>query len=131
MNQLDDMLLNVRGFAFRDLVDQDKWESFDPVFGSLSVVGATDYSGRYRITGREVQFQVEFSAVTSIESAAGTDYLNLPVAAGGLAGNATMVNATTNVAVGVCVIDVTDSRCFLPTQSASDNTFKLAGWYEI
>lgn len=120
-----------KSFAFRDLKSQDVWQSFTPVFGSLTVVGATSYTGRYRIVGRSVQFQVQFSAATSIASAAGTDYLTLPITAKGLSGMAVMTNDTTNVAVGVCHLDVATSRCYLPAQVASGNTFKLCGWYEI
>jgi hypothetical protein len=120
-----------RSFAYRDLTSQDRWESFTPTFGSLTVIGATTYTGRYRIEGKLLRFQVQFSAATSIESTAGTDYLTLPVTAKGVAGMAVMTNDTTDIAVGTCHIDVTNSRCYLPTQGASGNTFTLAGWYEI
>ena len=120
-----------KSFAYRDIKGQDVWTSFSPVFGSLTVVGATSYSGRYRIVGRKLEFQVQFSAATSIASVAGTDYLNLPATAKGLAGMAVMTNDTTNVSVGVCHLDVATSRCYLPAQVASGNTFKLCGWYEI
>lgn len=122
---------NVGGFADRDLRGQDKWETFTPVFGSLTVVGATSYTGRLRKVGKLLQFQVQFSAATSIASTAGTDYLTLPIAAVGLSGIAVMTNDTTNVAVGLCHLDVATSRCYLPTQAASANTFKLFGSYEI
>lgn len=131
MNELDDKQLDKVGFSYRDILGQDKWETFTPVFGSLTVIGATTYAGRYRVVGRRLEFQVSFAAATSIASVAGTDYLTLPVAAKGIAGQATMTNETTNVAVGVCHVDVTTSRCYLPTQVASGNTFTLAGWYEI
>lgn len=123
--------LSEQSFSYRDITGQDKWTSFDPVFGSLTVVGATSYTGRYRIVGKSVQFQVKFSAATSIASTAGTDYLNLPVTASGLCGMAVMTNDTTNISVGVCHLDVSTSRCYLPTQTASGNTFNLCGWYEI
>ena len=122
-------ILDETSFAFRDLTSQDLWTNFTPVFGSLTVVGATNYSGRFRVVGRMLQFQVEFSAATSIASVAGTDYMNLPIAQAGLSGMAVMTNDTTNIAVGVC--HITNSRCYLPTQGASGNTFHLAGWYEI
>ena len=128
---MDIGLVDEKSFAYRDLKSQDVWQSFTPVFGSLTVVGATSYTGRYRIVGRSVQFQVQFSAATSIASAAGTDYLTLPITAKGLSGMAVMTNDTTNVAVGVCHLDVATSRCYLPAQVASGNTFKLCGWYEI
>ena len=130
MNDLDNLPLEKESFSYRDIQGRDRWEAFTPVFGSLTVVGATSYSGRLRLVGRSCQFQVQFSAATSIASVAGTDYLNLPVPAAGLAGIATMTNNTSNVAVGVCHIDVSTSRCFLPSQLASGNVFTLSGSYE-
>jgi len=131
MNQLDDKQLDQTAFSYRDLLSLDRWETWTVAFGSLTVVGATSYSGRYRVIGRSVQFQVSFSAATSIASVAGTDYLTLPIASKGLTGFAYMTNATTNIAVGECHVDATNSRCYLPTQGASSNTFNIVGWYEI
>ena len=132
MNELDDKILSKVGFAYRDILGGDRWETtWTPVFGSLTVVGATTYSGRFRIVGRQCQFQVTFSAATSVASVAGTDYLTLPITATGLTGQAVMTNQTTNIAVGVCHIDVTNSRSYLPTQVASSNVFNLTGSYEV
>lgn len=131
MNMLDEKELDQASFAYRDILSQDVWQTFTPVFGSITVVGATSYSGRYRIVGKQFQFQVQFSAATSIASTAGTDYLTLPKTAKGLAGMAVMTNDTTNIAVGLCHIDVTNSRCYLPSQVASGNVFNLCGQYEI
>lgn len=131
MNPFENQQIDQTSFSWRDLIGQDRWTDFTPVFGSLTVVGATTYTGRLRVVGRSVQFQVSFSAATSIASTAGTDYLTLPVTAKGLSGMATMTNDTSNIAVGVCHIDVTNSRCYIPTQGASGNTFTLSGWYEI
>lgn len=130
-NALDDRTLDEKSFALRDILGIDRWDAFSVVFGSLTVVGATSYTGRYRIVGKQLQFQVKFSAATSIASTAGTDYLTLPITAKGLAGIATMTNDTSNVAVGVCHIDVATSRCYLPAQAASGNIFNLCGSYEI
>jgi hypothetical protein len=118
-------------FAYLNLTSQDRWLSFTPVFGSLTVVGATNYSARLRVLGKECQFQVKLSAATSIASTAGTDYFTLPITANGVAGMAVMTNDTTNIAVGVCHIDTSTSRCYLPTQVASGNTFTICGSYEI
>ena len=131
MNIFDNMEIDQSSFTFQDLQGRGTWTTFTPVFGSLTVVGATTYLGRYRFVGRKCEFQVRFSAATSIASSAGTDYLTLPFTAMGLAGQATMTNDTTNVAVGTCHIDTSTSRCYLPTQAASGNTFTLAGWFEI
>ena len=131
MNAFDDLVIDTKSQSYLDLLSQDKWQSFTPVFGSLTVVGATTYTGRLRIVGAQCFFQVKFLAATSIASVAGTDYLTLPIAAKGYSGMATMTNDTTNIAVGLCHIDTTTSRCYLPTQVASGNTFTLAGWMEI
>ena len=124
-------LINIGGFADRDLQGIDQWESFTPVFGSLTVVGATTYVGSLRIMGKSVSGQVTFKAATSIASVAGTDYLNLPIAAKGLTGFGVMTNDTTNIAVGLCHLDVSTSRLYLPTQAASGQTFNLYFTYEI
>ena len=131
MNALDDLPADPETFSYRDIQGRDKWDTFTPVFGSLTVIGATSYSGRYRFVGRKCEFQVKFSAATSIASMAGTDYLTLPFAATGLTGTAVMTNDTMNIAVGTCHLDVATSRCYIPTQVASGNTFNLAGWFEI
>ena len=131
MNALDGLDLDPGSFAWRDIQGQDSWTNFDPVFGSLTVVGTPSYSGRYRFVGRQAFFEVQFSASTSIASAAGTDYLTLPFTAKGLSGHAVMDNETSNVAVGNCKIKVSTSRCYLPAQAASGNVFNLAGWCEV
>ena len=131
MNKLDGIAIDWGGFAARDLQGQDVWATFTPVFGALTVVGATNYSGRMRFVGRSCFFQVQFSAATSIASTAGVDYLTLPFTAKGLSGHAVMTNDTTNIAVGTCHIDVATSRCYLPTQAASGNVFNIAGWVEV
>ena len=120
-----------KSFSYRDLLSKDEWSAFTPSFGSLTVVGATSYTGRYRIVGSQLQFQVKFSAATSIASSAGTDYLTLPKTANGSAGVAVMTDNTAKTAVGVCHIDVANSRCYLPTQTASAHVFTLCGSYEI
>jgi hypothetical protein len=130
MNDFDNMSVRKESFAYRDLLGQDKWESFTPTFTSLATVGATTFTGRRRRIGQQIEFQVQFLAATSVASTAGTTYLALPVAAMGVSGHADMTDRTTNVAVGVCVIDVTNSRCYLPAQLASADTFNICGSYE-
>lgn len=131
-NAFDGLLISPDSFAYRDLTQQDKWIEFSPSFTSLTVVGATTYKGRFRVVGKQCHFQVSLVAATSIASTAGTTYLTLPVTAntGSLAGIAVMSNGTTNVAVGNCHISVSNSRCYLPSQVASGNTFTIAGSYE-
>ena len=123
---------DLESFAWLNIVGADRWYAFTPVFTSLTVVGATTYTGRWRAVGRKIEFQVSLLAATSIASTAGTTYMALPVTpANGISGQASMTNATTKVAVGLGHIDVTNSRCYLPEQTASGNTFNVAGWYEV
>lgn len=131
MNDLDDLRLDPNSFSFDDIQGKDQWIPFTVVFGSLTIVGAPSYSGRMRFVGRQCQFQVQFSAGTSIASVAGTDFLVLPVAAQGLAGMAIMSDDSSNVAVGSCHIDVATGRCYLPAQSASAHIFNICGNYEV
>ena len=130
MNDFDGLQIDRKSFAYRDLLGLDQWDTFT-VSATITVVGTATYSGRYRIAGKRCEFQISAVATTSIATTAGTSYFSLPIAAKGIGGMATMTNDTTNVAVGVCHIDVATSRCYLPTQSASANTFNVAGWFEI
>lgn len=132
MNALDNAQIDQRSFAYRDLLGQDSWDTFT-VSASLTVVGTPTYTGRYRIVGRQCFFQISAVSSTSIASTAGTSYFSLPIsaAAGSIGGAATMTNDSTNIAVGVCHVDASTSRCYLPTQGASGSVFVTAGWYEI
>ena len=130
MNVLDNVPVDFKSFSWRDLLGQDLWQTFT-VSATLTLVGTLTAEGRYRFVGRQCQFQVTLVASTSIATTAGTSYINLPVGAQGIAGMALMTNDTTNVAVGVCHVDVVTSRCYLPSQSASGNTFNVCGSYEV
>ena len=57
--------------------------------------------------------------------------MTLPITARGIAGGGTMSNLTTNVAVGVGVIDATNGRFYLPSQAANGSTFSLEMWWEV
>lgn len=129
-NDFDNVSIDRSSFAYRDLLSQDTWSAFTPVFGSLTVVGATSYIGRFRRIGRMCQIQVKFSAATSIASTAGMDYLVSPISMMGLSGIGVMTNDTTKVSVGVCHVDVAASRIYLPTQGASANVFNLFAEFE-
>lgn len=130
-NDFDNITIDRTSFSYRDLLSVDNWNSFTPVFGSLTVVGTPNYSGRYRTIGKLAQIQVKFSATTSIASTAGTNYLSSPFTVKGLSGMGHMTNDTTNIAVGLCHVDVTTSRIYLPTQAASANTFTLFAEFEV
>ena len=129
-NDLDGKLLDKTGFAYRDLTGQDVWQAFTPT-ASITVVGTPTYTGRFRLVGRSCQFQISLVSTTSVATTAGTSYFALPVTAKGIGGIATMSNGTTDIAVGVCHVDVATSRVYPPTQAASANTFVICGQYEI
>lgn len=126
---LADMQIDETSFAHRDMIGQDARHSFTPVFTGLTVVGATNYSGRYRFVGIQCFFDAQVSAATSIESVAGTTYMNLPSSAKGFGGVVRMYDATTKNEVGGGVIDSDNSRAYLPLQPASSDVFVISGWY--
>jgi hypothetical protein len=130
VNAFDDVLIDPASFAFRDLIGRDLWESF-VVSASVTVVGSPTYVGRYHVAGKVCHFQISAVSDTSIATTAGTSFFALPIAAKGIGGVASMTNDTTNIAVGVCHIDVANSRVYPPSQGASGNTFTICGWYEI
>jgi hypothetical protein len=70
---------------------------------------------------------------TTVATVAGTSYVSLPTSinASALGGDGSMVNDTTFVSVGNCVFDVSNSRCYVPSQTATGNTLSISGWYEV
>lgn len=120
-----------RSFSYADIRGQDKWSTWSPTRTGWTDVGTPTVSGRFRVVGRQCFFEVQVVPATSVATTAGTSYFSLPIAAAGIAGTATMMNVSTLVGVGVCAIDVTNSRCYVPTQAATANTLTVAGWYEI
>ena len=148
MNLLDDIPLDVAGFAYRSITGQDKWLmqdqsyiAFATQFPSLTTVGTAIYSMRWRTVGKLCQVQMQFSAGTSIASVAGTDYFNLPIMsyqtisgtkyAIGVAGIGIMTDNNNKIVVGSCHIDVPNGRCYLPTQAASNHVFAVFAEYEV
>ena len=129
MNDLDDLALSKKSFSWRDLLDQDKWETWTVTYSFATATSLT-VSGRFRVVGRQCFFQVK-STGTSLATTAGTSYINLPIATAGYGGEVIMFNATTNIAVGSGGIDVANSRAHIPTQGASANDFVFTGWFEV
>lgn len=123
---------DLESFAWLNMVGVDAWTPFTVAVTSMTVLGTPTYTGRYRAIGRKIEFQISLISTVSIASTAGTTYIALPVTpAKGLAGWGSMQNQTTNVAVGACVVNITNSRIYLPALVASGNTFALFGEYEI
>lgn len=122
---------DVTSFAFADLLGQSAWSAYVPTRSGWADVGTPTVSARFHRVGRLMFFQVEVAPSTSCATTAGTSYVTLPVPARGYGGVAVMTDMATNVAVGTCVIDITNSRCYVPTQAATTNKLTTSGWYEI
>lgn len=130
-NAFDEIQIALQSFAYRDLSGQDRWTEWTPVRTGWTDVGTPTVTGRFRVVGRQCFIQVKIVPGTTVATVAGTAYIALPIAAQGLAGDASMMNITTLVAVGVCAVDVANSRLYVPTQAATGNTLTVAGWHEI
>lgn len=128
-NFFNDLDIDEKSFALRDLLDLDRWDSFT-VSTNVSTVGTPLFVGRYRLVGRECQFQAQLSAGTSIATTTGVHYFQLPTTARGLAGEAVMTNTSTN-AGSACGLNVSTSRCYLPTQTPTAGVLAVAGRYEV
>lgn len=131
MNEIDELKGRIfkQGFAYLNLVNQDKWESWTPAYSFVTATSLT-VVGRYKVVGRQCFFQVKSSG-TSIETTAGASYITLPLTAIGYGGQGQMDNVTTNIIVGSGVISVANNRFYTPSQGASGNTFTFCGWFEV
>jgi len=124
--------LSPQSFAYRDIIGQDRWQdTWTPTRTSWTDVGTPTVSARFRVVGRQCFVQIRVVPGTTVATVAGTSYVNLPVVTLGLTGSFAMTNRTTNQAVGLCAVDVTNSRVYVPTQVATGNTLEIAGWYEV
>lgn len=131
MAELFEMVRNRQGFAYKDLEGIDRWDSWTPTRTGWTDVGTPTVTALYRVVGRQCFFQIKVVPGTTVATTAGTSYVGLPIAAAGIGGDGSMQNQTTNIAVGACSFDVTNSRVYVPTQGASGNTFAIAGWYQV
>jgi hypothetical protein len=108
------------------------WQTFTPSFTNLTNVGSPTITGRFiKLQGR-VFFQVKIVPGTTSASVAGSTYFGLPTtaAAEGITGEGSMIDLTTKISVGVCAFDTTNSRCYVPSQTATADNLVIAGWYE-
>ena len=131
MNSFDDVAIAEQSFAFSDLTGKDKWTAWTPARTGWTDIGTPTVSGRFRVVGKQCFFQVKVVPATTVATVAGTSYIALPVRAAGLAGDGSMMNLTTLVAVGVLAFDIANSRAYVPSQAATGNTLTIAGWYEL
>lgn len=107
--------------------------SWTPTRTGWTDVGAPTVTARYSQLLNIVHFQIKVVPSTTVATVAGTSYTDLPIVANsaGIAGDGSMMNLTSLVGVGNCVIDVANSRCYVPTQGATGNTLTIGGWYEV
>ena len=109
------------------------WASWTPTRTGWTDVGSPTVTARYCTVGKVCFIQIKVVPGTTVATAAGTSYTDLPVAAGasGIGGDGSMGNITTFISIGNCIFDMTNSRCYMPTQGATTATLEIAGWYEI
>lgn len=108
------------------------WNTWVPTRTGWTDVGSPTVTARYSQIGKTIFFSVKVVPATSVATVAGTSYISLPVAMAGstIGGDGSMENITSLVAVGNCVFDAANSRCYVPAQIASGNSFTINGWYE-
>lgn len=109
------------------------WSAFTPTRTGWTDIGTPTVTGRKCQIGNMCFFQVQVIPATTTATVAGTSYIALPITAGasGLCGDVSMMNLTTLVGVGSGVIDVANSRAYVPSQGATGNTLTIFGQYEV
>ena len=131
MYYFDNVEIDRGSFAYTDLLGQSKWSTWTPVFTSLTTTGTPTLSGRYRIVGRSVEYQVKIVPGTNTASTADTTYFALPIAAKGFGGVIqTSASASMTLTGTSKAIDATNSRGYCDGWAASTNTIFIAGNYE-
>lgn len=110
---------------------QSAWTAFTAARTGWTDVGTPTVTARYCQISRICYFQVRAVPDTSVATVAGTSYITLPRTAAGLAGEGSMVDLVTLVGIGSCVIDVANSRVYVPTQTATADTLLISGWFEV
>lgn len=128
---LDLISVNPDSFAYRDLAGQDKWTAWTPTRTGWTDVGTPTVVASYRVVGAQCFIQMKVTPATTVATTAGTSYITLPIRAKGYAGLGTMADSATNVVVGMCMVDVTNSRMYLPTQLATSDPLVIAGYYQV
>lgn len=155
MNALDDFELSKHSFSFKDIIgltprnlylpgtitsggalagsNITAWTSWTPTRTGWTDIGAPTVTARKAQVGNIGYLQVKVVPGTTVATAAGTSYINLPIAANAssIGGDGSMMNLTTLVGVGNIVIDTANSRLYVPTQAATGNTLSIAAWWEV
>ena len=109
-----------------------RWTTWIPTRTSWTDVGSPTVTARYCQIAGVVLFQIKVVPGTTVATVAGTSYTSLPVSAGGsaISGEVSMVNLTSLLSIGLGVIDVANSRAYVPSQTATGNTLAIMGVYE-
>lgn len=107
------------------------WTTWVPTRTGWTDIGTPTVTARYCQIGNVVFFQIKIVPATTVASVAGTSYISLPVAAAGISGIVEMMNLTTLVGVGSGVLDVANTRAYVPSQGATANTLTISGYYEV
>ena len=117
---------------FKKLFPQPQWTAWAPTRTGWTDVGSPTVTARYCQIGAIVFFQVKVVPGTTVATVGGTSYISLPVAAGasGIGGDGSMGNTTGLISIGNCIFDIANSRCYVPSQSATTATLEITGWYE-
>ena len=106
------------------------WVSFTASRTGWTDVGAPTVTARYCLVDNLCYFQVQVVPNVTVATVAGTSYITLPQAAAGITGDGSMMNLSTLIGIGNCVIDTANSRVYVPTQTATANTLTVGGWFE-
>lgn len=107
------------------------WASFTTTRTGWTDVLAPTVTARYCQVRNVCHFSIKVVPGTTVATTAGTSYCSLPLTAAGIGGDGSMVDTTTLLSIGSCVIDVANSRVYVPTQVATGDTITINGWYEV
>lgn len=109
------------------------WKSWTPTRTGWTDVGSPTVTGRYCQIGGVCFFQASVTPGTTVAAAGGTSYISLPLTANAaeIGGDGSMVNTTALLAVGACAFDLTNSRCYVPSQAATTANLEVAGWFPV
>lgn len=121
--------------AFRALTSADgavdAWTAFTTTRTGWTDVGSPTVTSRYSLAGHVCFFQIKVVPATTVATVGATSYCSLPITAAGLGGDGSMTDRTSLLSIGNCVIDVTNSRVYVPSQVATSDTLLIAGWHEV
>ena len=125
-------ILEAQVFRARpDVISRTAWTPFTATRTGWTDVGAPTVTARYSQIRNVCYFQVQVVPGVTVATVAGTSYINLPLTAFGFTGDGSMMDLTTLVGIGNCVIDATNSRVYVPAQVATADTLTVGGWFEV